>query len=231
MKIIPCVQGSAEWLVLRSGKVTASEMDNLISPTWEIRDGEKPARYLAAKVAETWLGGPLAGFSTWDTEQGKVLEREAFDAAQLELNQELQQVGFITGESERVGCSPDAFLPGQFGVEIKCLQPIHHVSCLLKGGLPKEFAAQVHGSMYVTGLHHWKLYLYSNRFPCVLIGVDRDESIQEKIGEAVEGFLGRLTRAVKRLEELNAGPAPERGSEVAGFAQLITNSEALFDAA
>ena len=59
MKIIPVQQNSLEWLVARSGLPTASEFDNLISPKFEPRKGQMPESYLAQKLAERWIGGPL----------------------------------------------------------------------------------------------------------------------------------------------------------------------------
>src|ERR1019366_7056851 len=50
--------------------------DALVSPTFKQRDGETPKTYLALKVAET-IGGPILGFSAFQTEQGNILEDEA----------------------------------------------------------------------------------------------------------------------------------------------------------
>lgn len=227
MKIHKVEQGSPEWLTLRAGKATASEFDNLVSPTWEIRKGETPAKYVATKAAEIWVGGPLLGLSTWATNQGKILEAEALPWLQMELNRTIERVGFVTGDSDRVGCSPDGLLP-DCGIEIKCLQPVHHVSCLLKGELPREFSAQVHGGMYVTGLDRWKLCLYSRQFPSLIFDVARDEKIISVIDEAVTLFLDRLDRAVERLKELNGGIIPDATSNVAAFANLVKASEEAF---
>ena len=72
MKIHNVQQGSVDWSILRAGKVTASELDALVSPLGKVRTGEGPKTYLHKKVAEAWLGGPLPSLNVWDLEQGKI---------------------------------------------------------------------------------------------------------------------------------------------------------------
>jgi Na+/alanine symporter len=64
MKIHEAGQGSVEWMQARSGIPTASEFDALVTPKWKVKTGDGPKTYLAKKLAEWWLGGPLASFNT-----------------------------------------------------------------------------------------------------------------------------------------------------------------------
>src|SRR5262245_61827187 len=107
MKIHDVMQRSTEWLQLHVGIPTASDFDNLITPKFEIRKGKTPDSYLARKIAEAWQGGPLPGFSSWATNQGNLLEPEAIPKLAFETGLQIQQVGFITRDDGRVGCSPD----------------------------------------------------------------------------------------------------------------------------
>lgn len=217
MKILPHPQGSVEWQIARAGIPTASEFDNLISPTWKIRTGEMPRTYLAAKLAEAWLGGPLIGFNTFDMEQGRILEEEARPWLELELEMAVQSVGLITTDDGRAGCSPDGVVmepAGTFGIEIKCPQPTAHVKYLLSGEVPHEYLAQVHGGMYVTGFDSWKFLSYRRNFPKLLLAVERDEEIQEQIGEALGTFMEQFEEQMKRLEEINGGPPKRRAAPI-----------------
>lgn len=210
MKILPFEQGSVEWAQARAGIPTASEFDNLISPTWKIRTGEMPKSYLAAKLAEAWLGGPLIGFNVFDVEQGRILEEEARPWLELELNEEIAHPGLCLTDDGRVGCSPDGLLVMHFvGVEIKCPQPTAHVKYLLKGEVPPEYLAQIHGGMYVTGFKQWKFLSYSRGFPKLLLTVERDEEIQAQIGQALFNFLEDFSKGFERLCDINGGP-PKR---------------------
>lgn len=208
MKIHDCKQGSPEWQWLRAGVVTASEADNLVTPLWKVKEGEGVKTYLATKLAEWWCG-PLLGFYGFAAEQGQILQQEAIDSFEFETGQKISEVGFISSDDGLCGCSPDGLIRDGFGIEIKCLQPTHHVQCLLRGGLPKEFAAQVQFSMFVTGFARWKFFGYHRRLPTISLDVWRDPDAQEAIKEAVEEFLDRFKEGQDRLIEINGGPPPK----------------------
>ena len=127
MKIHNVAQSSVDWQILRSGKVTASETDNLVTPLGKVRTGDMVRSYLMKKVAEAWLGGPLPSLNTFDMDQGNILEEFARPAFTLETGLDVREVGFITGNDERVGCSPDGLIGTDAGVEIKCPRIETHI--------------------------------------------------------------------------------------------------------
>lgn len=205
-------QGSLDWLRARAGIPTASEFGNLITPKCEIRawSTEMPKTYLAAKLAEAWTGMPLSGINSFAMEQGSILQDEAIPWLSLELNQEIESVGFITDDAGRVGCSPDGLIGEIQGVEVKCPEPTAHVKYLLGGKVPDDYLAQVHGSMFVTGLASWRFVSYRRGFPNLVLIVERDGEIQEKIGDALQEFLDRFEIGMQRLIDLNGGDRPKR---------------------
>lgn len=210
MKIHEVEQGSVDWEILRSGKVTASEMDALITPLGAIRKGEMPKTYLAGKLAERWIGGPLPSlYEIFDIEQGRLLEERARPAFTLHTGIEVDTVGFIETDDGNAGCSPDALIGRTSGVEIKCPRLETHIGYLLAGELPRQYVAQVQGSMFVTGFERWHFFSYRHSFPPLHVVVERDEKFQEALGEAIETFTEKLGVAWARLVELNGGP-PKR---------------------
>jgi len=209
MKILPVEQGSVDWAIARSGIPTASEFDNLVTPKFEARDGVMPKTYLAKKLAEAWTGGPLVEFNTFDMDQGTILQDEAIPWFELTLGQSVERVGLVTTDDGRIGCSPDGLLGDHGGLEIKCPAIHTHIKYLLDGGLPKDYAAQVHGAMFVTGRRWWKFLSYRRHFPALLFHVERDEAIQERLREALDNILAEFDAAMKTLEALNGGP-PKR---------------------
>lgn len=206
MILHPAPQGSPEWAIARSAIPTASEFDQLLSPTFEIRKGEMPTTYLNRKVAEWWQGGPMPGFSSFDTEQGKILEEECLPFYELEHGVTLQRTGLITSDDGFAGCSPDALIGDDCGLEAKCPAAHTHVGYLLKNELPRDYAPQVHGSMFVTGRPQWVFFSYRRHFPALRIVVERDEEIQETIAEALAAFHARFESAKARMIEINGGP-------------------------
>lgn len=199
MKEFSCAQGEHEWLQARVGKVTASEADQIMTPNFELRTGEMPKTYLARKLAEKVLNRPLEGFSTFETEQGELLEMEARRWFSFEHNHKVREVGFIEHDDGRCGCSPDALLDDDGGLELKAPQPTNHVKYLLAGELPKDYVVQVHFSLYVTGRAWWKFCSYRRKFQPFVFAVKRDEAIIEKIGKCLERFYKDFDEALERL--------------------------------
>lgn len=206
MKIIPCAQGSLEWLVARSGIPTASEFDQLLTPEFKIRTGQMPASYLAKKTAEWWIGGPLPGFTGLDMDFGKILEDEAIPGHMAMYESKIDRVGLVTNDEGTIGCSPDGLIGEDGGIEIKCPEPTAHVKYLLAGEVPKDYVAQVHGAMFVTGRPWWEFFSYRRKFPWLRLRVNRDEKIQATIGEALEMFLEQFEASKEEMIRLNGGP-------------------------
>lgn len=196
-------QGSPEWFKVRAGIPTASEFDSIITPLWKARTGEGVNTYLSKKLAERWLGRPLMSATAWPMEQGNILEDEAIPYYELMHDVEIQRVGFITTADGKAGCSPDGLI-GEHGIglEIKCPQPHTHVGYLTSGELPKEYAAQVHGGMYVTGASSWEFMSYCRGFPKLELTIKRDEAIIEAIHSAVTAFNERLEAGYELLTKL-----------------------------
>lgn len=206
MIVHPAEQGSVEWMQARAGIPTASEFDQIITPEFKIRTGQMPATYLAKKAAESWLGGPLPSFNVVDMEQGRILEEEAIPFFELEHDIQINRVGLVTTDDGRIGCSPDGLLGEDGGIEVKCPEVHTHVGYLLSGVLPKDYATQVHGAMFVTGRPYWTFMSYRRKFPPLVLTISRDERIQNRIAQALDQFLAHFDRAVLRLQEINGGP-------------------------
>lgn len=201
MKIITdCPQGGESWLKLRLGVVTASEAGNLLTPNFEIRNGEMPHTYLCQKVAEAYRGQVLPGFGgSWETEQGAINEMEARHWLSFATDKDVRQVDFVVSDDGRYGCSPDGLIGEDSGLELKCVQPVNHVKWLLEGTLPKEHAVQVHFSMYVTGRPEWVFLSYQKKFPKLLLTVKRDEEKFAKIKEALDIFAEKFDKSIEKL--------------------------------
>jgi len=223
MKIHPAAQGSVDWAIARSGIVTASEMDALISPTGEVRRGQMVKTYLHQKLSEWWLGGPLAQLNVWNFEQGHIIEEEVGPWYELEYGQKVIPVGLITNDAGTLGCSPDGLLSGleECGLEIKAPAIHTHIGYLLDGKLPSVYAHQVQGSMYVTGFTQWKFISYRRRLPSLVVNVARDDKFQAALHEAIESFLELFEGGKKRLCELNGGP-PKRPKTITPQPQFVS---------
>lgn len=206
-------QGSVEWHNLRAGVITASEMDRLVSPLGIVRKGAGPDTYLDEKLEETWYGGPSAeAFGSFDMEQGKLVEEIARPFFTLHTGYQVEQVGFISSDDKRTGCSPDGLLIGRNeGLEIKCPRGKTQIGYLRSGKVPSDYVVQVQASLWVTGYEAWWFMSYRRGLPPLVLRVEPDEAIQKAISQAVAGFTAAFDAELARLTELNGGPPKHRG--------------------
>lgn len=202
-------QNSVDWTILRSGKITASELDSIISPLGKVRDSDGVETYVTQKLCEMWTGGPLVSLQgIFDVDQGRLLEERAKPAFTVHTGIEIQNVAFIETDDGRVGCSPDALIGSESGAEIKCPRLDTHVGYLLAGKLPKQYVAQVQGSMFVTGCATWHFFSYCRSMPPLHLVVERDEKFQEALKTAIEACIEKLDEAMAKLIEINGGGPP-----------------------
>lgn len=197
-----CDQGESDWAKLRLGKVTASEMHNLLTPKLELKkDKEKVSKYLYRKLAEARRGQPLPGFSSWATDRGADFESEARNWHKLKFpDDKLRTVGFIEHDDGRCGCSPDSLINDDGGLELKCPEPPNHVKYFAEKVLPDDYAAQVHMSMYVTGRQWWRFMSYHRGFPKFVLTVHRDEKVCATIEKALAAFYERFDKVMAELK-------------------------------
>lgn len=209
------------WLQLRSGKITASNADKLLTPKFEIRKGEMPQTYLAQVLAERWTFGPLAEdeFSSVPTEFGSIIESFARPYFELVTRKTVKSVGFITTDDELCGCSPDGIIDEEAGLEIKCPGHKAHTKYLMTGEVPEKYLCQVHFSMFVTGFKKWHFMSYRHDMPPLICVVEWDEKIQAQIESAVEQFREKLNAGWECLLKLNGGRAPVKQKTVDEYAQ------------
>lgn len=188
MKIINCKQGSSEWFAARLGVVTASEIDALITPLWKTRTGEGVETYRYKKLCEKLLGYSPDAAGSFAMNQGSIIETIARPWYAFTYDTEIATPGFCVSDDGRIGCSPDGLIGDDCGLEIKSPQPPQHLRYLTAGEVPKDYLAQVHFSMLVTGRPRWMFVSFSLQLPPLVIEVKRDEEIQKRLREALDSF-------------------------------------------
>lgn len=206
-------QKSWDWFKARAGKVTGSELKNLITDKLQLRkwSTEMPNSYLHRKLAEKWRGEALQSFSgNYQTDQGILWEERARKHFASFLEADIESVGGIESDDGRCWCSPDGIIGETVGLEIKCPNADTHVGWLLAGGVPEEHVLQVQFSLWVSGFKRWWFLAYCNDFPQHAVEVAPDEAIFAVISEASGQFNERLEAAFDRMVELNGGPPPKR---------------------
>ncbi len=202
MKVFSMEQGSGEWNTVRLGKVTASEIDSLVSPEGKVRTGEGPKTYLYRKLSEKILGFAADSGNTPAMEFGTIRQSEALPWLAFTHDLPVTEVGFVADDSLRYGCSPDGLIGEDGGVEIKCCQPAKSLQYLLDGGVPKEHKLQVQFSMYVTGRKWWYFLSYSRQWPQLLVKVYPDPVIHAAFTDALADFSEKFDSAYNRITSM-----------------------------
>lgn len=181
-------QRSVQWLNLRLGIPTTSSFKQIMDSDFVLRTGQMPRTYCFEKVAERISGQIAPTYQSPYMEQGSIKEDEATAMFQIEQERQIKLCGFVLADDKRSGCSPDGLIGEDGGTEIKCPEPETHIRYLYENRLPLDYAAQVHGSLFVTGRPWWMFMSYCRKLPPFYLLVKRDEDIIQRIGTALKGF-------------------------------------------
>lgn len=212
MKILTCAQGSTEWSAARLGVVTASEADALVSPEGKVRTGAGPRSYLFRKLAEKVMGYAGDSGSTFNMDNGAMLEKIALPWYSFTYDTEIQRVGFCLSDDGRTGCSPDGLIGEDGGIEVKSPTAPIHLEYLLEGVVPKEYRCQVQFSLWVTQRKWWTFISYSRHLPSLVLTVGPDPKFQEAITEAVVEFNAEFDGLMNEFNALREAETPKEQS-------------------
>lgn len=223
-------QGSPEYWAKRRGVPTASEASRIITAV-EGKPSKGGFGYACELVAQIYDPSypRMDGFASSAMRNGQLMEGEARAWLEMEIGQ-VRQVGFVTTDDGRFGCSPDALIVSGDeivgGVEIKSPDPKTHVAWLteaLNGPLlPDDHKQQVHDCLAVTGLPYWIFASYVDGLPPFYVRVEPD-AYTAKLKESLESFWCVYQMVLARVRELGpefkpAAVADARAEEDAALA-------------
>jgi len=197
-EIFESEQGSEEWLRQRMGIPTASEFHTVMAKGKDGGVSVTRRLYMLKLAGEVLTGEPMSGnYTDSNMERGKLLEDEARDFYAFTTNAPLLRVGFI--RAGNAGCSPDALVGEDCGLEIKCVLPQTQIDRLLRGVLPPEHKAQVQGNMWIANRRAWDFVSYCPRLPLFVTRVERDDGFIATLAGAVANFNADLAAIVDRI--------------------------------
>lgn len=148
-------QGTDEWLSVRKGKFTASEIHRLMGIKGMGKTGES---YVIEKVTEE-LGGTLPHVETFAMQHGTMTEPFARNHFEGAMKCEVKtQPFFIADWCKDAGCSPDGIIEEKNKmIEIKCpLDPTNHIRHMMIANAQElkeqkpEYYWQIQMSLAVT---------------------------------------------------------------------------------
>ena len=218
MRTIDCPQLSPEWWRHHKGRPSASNFGRIMTPAKRNYSAQalKYACELVAELVnpnEPWLSPSQAGpFRSTAMENGLNFEDDARRAYAMLTDNEVRQVGLCIDDSGRFICSPDGLIGDDGGLELKVPQIATQAEYLLAGGLPPEYAGQVHGSLIVTGREWWDFFSYAPGLPPLRIRVEPDD-FTAALRRCLDQFWDEYAEVCSKLgvelpAGLEAGPEP-----------------------
>lgn len=192
-------QYSTEWWAARRGMPTSSEASRIITPKKAELSGQVDA-YACDLIAEKFDAyyGQHEDYVSSAMRNGTLMEPESRRFYEFQRDLEVKQVGFITTDDKRFGCSPDSLVGDDGGLELKNPTAATHVRYLIDGGLPAQYKPQVHWCLVVTGRKWWDFCSYSSGLPPVLVRVEPDD-YTEKLRGCMEHFWTRYQELLAKV--------------------------------
>lgn len=210
------IQGSDEWLQLRCGKITASEVRLLLTPTLKVADNDKVRAHLYELLAQRVTGYVEPHYVSDDMLRGIADEGVARDEY-AKLYGEVETVGFVTNDKYgfTIGYSPDGLVnKRRAAIECKSRRAKFQIQTIidhyLTGAIPAEFLFQCQTGISVAELEWVDLVSYSGGLPMTTMRVWPDDVVREaiinaageaerKIAELHSTYLDALNCAEARL--------------------------------
>ena len=199
------VQGSAEWLAIRRGILTASEMKLIMTPTLKAASNDKSRAHVFEMLAQRITGYAEPTFVSDDMLRGQIDEADARNLYS-EHFAPVDEVGFFVSDALGfpIGYSPDGAVGSDGLIEIKSRRQKFQVETILGGTMPIDYLLQVQTGLMVTGREWLDFISYSAGLPMCRVRIYPDRQIQDAIAEAATEFEAKvgelLTEYQARLE-------------------------------
>ena len=200
MKIITDVeQGTQEWLELRLGIATCSELDTLlVNGKGEAGFGAGAFTYMDTLIGERITGEAADPFTgNRHTERGHELEGTGRQLFESQTGVTTQQVGIILNHG--IGYSPDSLIGVDGLCEIKTKLPKFQVGVILGNEIPKDHIAQCQGGLWVSEREWIDFVSYWPGMPLFIKRAYRDEAMIRKLSERVKTFYEILDERMNKV--------------------------------
>ena len=160
------LQGNGAWHNARTGKLTASRMNQAMAFLKNGKEAEGRKKLKIEILAERLTGNIIPKYINEAMQHGtdtEPLAKEAFEQATGLL---IKDVGFIEHQGiDNFGASPDGFVSDGSLIEIKCPTTMTHLQYLLNNEVPEEYKAQMCVQSLCTGKKDIWFCSYDPRLP------------------------------------------------------------------
>ena len=207
------VQGSDEWLALRRGLITASEMSLLLTPTLKIASNDKSRAHvyeLAAQRISGYTEPHYIGSDMLRGQEDEILARALY----AEKIAPVQECGLVTTDiwGFTLGYSPDGLIGDDGLIECKSRRQKFQIQTIAEhlpaGTIPEEYVPQVQTGLLVTGRKWLDFVSYSGGLPMAVIRVFPDLAVQAAIVDAAKAAEKQIADKLSAYHKHAAGLIP-----------------------
>ncbi len=189
------IQGSPEWLQARCGKLTASEMKLVVTPTFKTADNDKTRAHLYELLAQRITGYVEPHYISDDMMRGKEDEVDARDIYSEEYG-DVTEAGFITNDKWgfTLGFSPDGLVGEDGIIEAKSRRQKYQIETILANECPSDYMIQVQTGLLVSERKWCDFISFSAGLPMFTHRVYADKVIQDAIIAGATAFHDKLNK-------------------------------------
>ena len=195
-------QGGEEWLALRRGILTASEMRLILTPTMRTASNDKERAHMFEILGQRITGYTEPHYISDDMLRG----HEDEVAARIRYAEHFAPVtecGFVTNDDHGVviGYSPDGLVGDDGLIECKSRRQKYQIETILADEVPAEYLLQCQTGLLVTGRKWLDFISYCGGLPMFVKRVWPCPEIHRAILDAALAFEQRLAAAQARYDE------------------------------
>lgn len=204
------VQGTDEWLAIRCGRITASEVKKLLTSKFAAADNDTSRKFIAELTAQRITKHVEPRFITDDMLRGHIDEVFARNLYS-EKYAPVTEVGFATAElypGITIGASPDGLVGDTGLIEVKSRIQRAQIETIVAGTVPDEYMAQIQCQLLVTNREWCDFISYCGGLPMFVKRVHRDEAIIATIFNACAEAEHEIQRLVNVFELAAMGLHP-----------------------
>ncbi|ASY45337.1 YqaJ-like viral recombinase [Sphingobium xenophagum] len=193
------IQGGDEWLSMRLGLLTASEMRLILTPTLKIARNDKERAHTFEILAQRLTDYVEPRYVGDDQIRGHDDEIEA-RAQYAKHFAPVQEVGFITNDvwGFTIGYSPDGLVGDDGLIECKSRRAKYQVQTIAENEVPEEFILQLQTGLLVSQRKWIDFVSYSGGLPMFVKRVYPDPTIQAAIIDAATDFEQRVEERARQ---------------------------------
>jgi len=200
-------QGSDEWMALRCGLLTASEMHLIVTPTLKAASNDKERSHMYELLAQRITKHVEPSYISDSMLRGTEDEVEA----RLEYAHHYEPVtacGFVTNDKWgfTIGYSPDGLVGDKGQFEAKSRSQKYQIRTLVEyvnvKKIDPDYVIQAQTGLLVSEREWCDLSSYCGGLPMATVRVYPDKEIQTAILTAAQAFEARLAAARERYREV-----------------------------